>query len=69
MTFQLDFNFLVITVFGVLVSVISFFSIRTLRQVDKSQESLWEKFDDHEKRLSHIEGEHNAFVGKGAHGK
>jgi hypothetical protein len=48
----------------VLASIVSFFLVRTLRNVDRNLTNLWERYDDHEKRLSTIEGEHKIAVGR-----
>jgi len=44
------------------VVVIGFFMVRTLRQIDKNQSELWKHMDEHETRLSRIEGEHEAYT-------
>ena len=49
------------------IVVIGFFMVRTLRQIDKNQSELWRHMDDHEHRLSRIEGEHDVYTGKGRH--
>ena len=49
------------------IVVIGFFMVRTLRQIDKNQTELWNRSDDHEKRLAHIEGEHTVYTHKGGH--
>ncbi len=58
---------LLVSVIGVCIMIISFFMIRTLRSLDKNQADLYEKYDNHESRLSHIEGEHKVFTQKGRH--
>ncbi len=58
---------ILVSVIGGCVMIISFFLVRTLQQVDKSQTKLFDKFEDHEQRLSHIEGEHAVFTGGGTH--
>lgn len=65
--FEMGLGNVIFYIFGILISVISFLSIRTLNQVDRSQKELWTKFDDHEKRLSGLEGEHKVYTGRGAH--
>ncbi len=49
------------------IVVIGWFIVRTLRQIDRNQTELWGHMDDHEKRLSEIEGEHRVFTGQGGH--
>ena len=49
--------------------IIGWFIVRTLRSIDKNQTKLWERSDDHEHRLSHIEGEHKIFTETGGHKK
>lgn len=49
------------------IVIIGFFLVRVLRQVDENQRKLWEHMDEHEKRLSTIEGEHRAYTGQGVH--
>jgi hypothetical protein len=63
----IDLTFFVVSFIGILATIISFFSVRMIKQVDESQKKLWEKFDSHETRLSRIEGEHKAFTAKGIH--
>jgi hypothetical protein len=67
MTNYIDYEHIIIYIIAGLISIVSFFSIRILRQVDKSQEKLWEKFDLHETRLSTLEGEHKVFTRLGEH--
>lgn len=49
------------------LAVIGWFIARTLRKIDANQERLWTHMDEHEKRLSTIEGAHNAIMTKGGH--
>ncbi len=58
---------LMVSFIGICITIISFFLVRTLRQVDKNQAKLFEKFENHESRLSNLEGEHKAFTQKGIH--
>lgn len=51
------------------IVIIGYFIVRTLRQIDRNQTDLWHRSDDHEIRLSHIEGEHKIFTSRGGHGK
>ena len=44
---------------SICLSVITFFLVRTIRQVDKNQSKLFEKFEEHERRISTMEGAHN----------
>ena len=53
----------------VLLTVIGYLIVRTLRQIDLSQQKLWEAMDDTRDRLAHLEGEHKAMTGKGGHEK
>ena len=50
-------------------AVIGFFMVRTLRQVDVNQRELWHHMDEHEKRLSQLEGKHQAVMEQGGHGR
>lgn len=43
---------------GALFLIVAWFICRTLKSIDTNQKSLFEKYDDHETRLSHLEGEH-----------
>lgn len=47
-----------------LVTVVAWFFIRTLKKIDANQTSLFDKYDNHEQRLSHLEGAHAARVNK-----
>ena len=58
---------ILVSIIGVCVMVISFFLVRTLRQIDKNQAKLFDKFENHEHRLSRIEGEHAVFTKTGKH--
>jgi hypothetical protein len=40
--------------------IISYFIIRTLRTFEKNQDLLFDKYNNFEKRLSHLEGAHEA---------
>jgi 4-hydroxybenzoate polyprenyltransferase len=40
--------------------IISYFIIRTLRTFERNQDLLFDKYNNLEKRLSHIEGAHEA---------
>jgi hypothetical protein len=62
MTYQFDLTTIIVGLIGLLAAIISFFSVRMIKQVDESQKQLWQKFDNHETRLSHLEGEHKAFT-------
>lgn len=52
---------------GIAVSIISFFTVRTLRQVDANQKELYDHMLNHESRLSSLEGEHRAFTKTDGH--
>ena len=43
-----------------LCAVVVWLGIRTLTKIDKNQSNLFEVFEDHERRLSKLEGEHSA---------
>ena len=58
---------ILVTAIGICMTVISFFLVRTLKQVDRNQAKLFEKFENHESRLSRIEGEHAVFTMGGVH--
>jgi 4-hydroxybenzoate polyprenyltransferase len=45
--------------------IISYFIIRTLRTFERNQDLLFDKYNNFEKRLSHIEGAHEARTGQG----
>ena len=47
--------------------IIGWFIVRTLRQIDANQKELWSHMDEHEKRLSTIEGAHDAMMRGGGH--
>ena len=47
---------------GLFVLVL-WFMIRTLRKIDTNQANLFEKYDAHERRLSHLEGAHETRTG------
>jgi hypothetical protein len=47
--------------------VIMYFITNTLKNINSSLKELWEKHDSHEKRLSTLEGAHDAMMKKGAH--
>jgi hypothetical protein len=49
------------------IAVIGWFIVRTLRQIDRNQTELWRHMDEHEKRLSTLEGAHNAVMQAGGH--
>ncbi len=49
------------------IAVIGWFIVRTLRQIDRNQTELWNHMDEHEKRLSTLEGAHNAVMQAGGH--
>jgi hypothetical protein len=42
---------------NILVAVVGFFLVRTLRQVERRLESMDEKVDNHETRISRVEGQ------------
>lgn len=46
-----------------LVAVVAWFSVRTLKKIDANQTLLFNKYGDHEHRLSRLEGEHSARTG------
>ena len=43
-----------------LCAVVVWLGIRALTKIDKNQTKLFEVFEDHERRLSKLEGEHRA---------
>lgn len=47
--------------------IISFFLVRTLRQIDQNQSNLYSKLNGHETRLSTLEGEHKSVMNSGGH--
>ncbi len=49
------------------IAVIGWFIVRTLRQIDRNQTELWNHMDEHEKRLSTLEGAHAAVMQAGGH--
>lgn len=49
-----------------LIALLGWFIVRTLRQIDVNQKELWGHMDAHEKRLSTLEGAHNAIM-QGGH--
>jgi hypothetical protein len=49
------------------IVVIGWFIVRTLRQIDANQKELWQHMDAHEKRLSMLEGAHDAVMKSGGH--
>ncbi len=51
------------------IAVIGWFIVRTLRQIDRNQTELWTHMDNHEKRLSTLEGAHNTVMQQGGHKK
>lgn len=64
---QIDVTFLIVSFIGVMATIISFFSVRMIKQVDASQKELWIKMDNTRERLSSLEGEHRAFTTQGVH--
>jgi hypothetical protein len=66
-TLVTDATFLFVALMSVGATVISFLTVRMIRQIDQSQKELWVKFDDHATRLAHLEGEHCAFIRRGVH--
>jgi uncharacterized membrane protein len=60
---------ILVSIIGICVMIISFFLVRTLRQVDRNQAKLFEKFEFHETRLSQLEGKHEAVMAQGGHKK
>lgn len=48
---------------GVLFLMVAWFIARTLKKIDANQTRLFEKYDDHEHRLSRLEGSHEARTG------
>jgi len=44
----------------ILAAIVAFFAIRALRKIDANQTNLFIKYDNHETRLSHLEGQHEA---------
>lgn len=51
---------------GGLFAAVLFFLTRTLKKIDYSQSCLFAKYDNHEHRLSTLEGAHSARVGIGS---
>lgn len=51
-------------VIGSLFLIISWFVIKTLRRFENNQDLLFAKYNDLEKRVSHIEGAHEARTGQ-----
>jgi len=58
----------------ILIVIIGFFAIRTLKQLDKSQTDLWAEMKTHREsintisdKLSKIVGEHTVMMRKGGH--
>jgi uncharacterized membrane protein (UPF0182 family) len=49
---------------AVLITVVAWFFVRTLKKIDANQTCLFDKYDNHEQRLSHLEGAHEARVNK-----
>jgi hypothetical protein len=49
------------------IMIIGWFIVRTLRQIDRNQAELWKHMDEHEKRLSTLEGAHDAVMKSGGH--
>ena len=47
---------------GVLISISAFLLARTLTKIDRNQDDLYIKYNDHEHRLSGLEGEHNVLA-------
>ena len=47
-----------------LVSIVSFFAIRTLNKIDNNQTELFHKIDELNTRLSMLEGEHAVVQGR-----
>lgn len=58
---------LMVSMIGICITIISFFLVRTLRQIDRNQAKLFEKFEFHETRLSQLEGKHEAVMARGGH--
>jgi hypothetical protein len=52
---------------GVLFSIVSWFTIRTLKQIDKNQGDLAKKVNEMNGRLCHLEGEHEVFTKTSGH--
>lgn len=48
---------------GGLFIIVSWFLVRTLKKIDANQDKLFTKYENHETRLSNLEGQHNARTG------
>ena len=57
---QVNLNSYLLMLIGVLISVVSFFLIRTLRQIDANQRELYERLHKVEVDLACLKGEHKA---------
>ena len=42
----------------VVLGIIGFLAARTLNKIDRNQTELFAKYNNHETRISHLEGEH-----------
>ena len=53
--------------FYLLLGVIGFFMIRTIRQIDASQKELWSHMNKQEASLAELRGEHNREMARSGH--
>lgn len=54
---------LLLAAFGLAITLIGFFLNRQLSQSDEDSRRQWEKLDNHESRISHIEGRYGDNAG------
>jgi len=50
-----------------LVLVVCWFMIRAIRKIDANQEKLFKMYGDMDRRLSKLQGAHDAYTGIGGH--
>lgn len=53
-------------IYGLFASV-SWFMIRAIRKIDANQEKLFKTYGDLDRRLSKLQGAHDAYTGIGGH--
>jgi len=50
-----------------LILVVCWFMIRAIRKIDANQEKLFKMYGDMDRRLSKLQGAHDAYTGIGGH--
>lgn len=56
-------------IFVLAITIIGWLAVRTLKKIDINQTILFKKYEQHETRLAHLEGAHEARTGAGCRPK